>query len=111
MEFKGTKGEWRIDAEDFINEFGASGLSISSGNVEGLATVWGCKGKDLEQEANAHLIAAAPELLEVLQIITSMQDLILPNYETVKPEHQQECRAIANALSNAKAAINKAINK
>jgi len=62
MEFEGTEGKWEI-GECVVNEFGALGLSISSENVKQLATVWGVGGY-VERAANAHLIAAAPELFE-----------------------------------------------
>ena len=58
MEFQGTKGKWEVVAQ---NETGAL-ITGMNGN-ESICTVWGSVD---EFEANAKLIAAAPELLEAL---------------------------------------------
>lgn len=68
-EFKGTPGPWRVSEKrgDFIdirhnnNEPGAMSLNLAH-IVSRLSWL-------KEAEANAHLIAAAPELLEALQEI------------------------------------------
>ena len=75
-EFKGTPGPWETDRNN-----------IHAGQI---ATIHGCKGNDWVevwspnwpysesvQEANANLIAAAPELLECL---TMGQDLNTPDF-------------------------------
>ena len=60
-EFKGTKGEWRIESIE-----GSCSLFIES-NSGCLGTVW----SNSKTEANAKLIAAAPDMLEALQKIAS----------------------------------------
>lgn len=71
MEFKGTPGPWVID------EWSMTGINSESKHValvnyshHGLPNdVYGD-----EHEANANLIAAAPELLQALQLIVSYHD-------------------------------------
>jgi len=62
MEFKGLKGRWVIDNEEFhINEYGTEVFVISNENITEveIANVYGNK-------ANALLISKAPEMLEFL---------------------------------------------
>ena len=65
MDFKGTKGKWIIDEEEFfINDSGVDVFSISNEcktEVQ-MADVYGSK-------ANAMLISKAPEMLEMLDNI------------------------------------------
>jgi len=67
MEFKGTKGKWKANKEygyDFDIEKEGDG-----GNICWL----GFTDYAHEQESNAKLIAAAPELLEALQELMDQQ--------------------------------------
>lgn len=74
-QFKGTPGPWRVSEKrgDLIdirhenNEPGAMSLN--------LAQVVARQSWLKEAEANARLIAAAPELLEALQIICFFEDI------------------------------------
>jgi hypothetical protein len=74
---KHTKGPWVTEDETSINEHGAVGIDISNlhGSTENLATVWCFDTDDEEGNANARLIAAAPELLEVLIEIKNNTDI------------------------------------
>ena len=59
MEFKGTKGEWEVRGSINDTAVLADGIwmcDISKGRIDSLE----------EQQANAHLISAAPDLLEAL---------------------------------------------
>ena len=62
MEFKGTKGKWIVNEEDFfINEYGVEVFSIATEcktNVQ-MADVFGSK-------ENALLMSKAPEMFEML---------------------------------------------
>ena len=49
-----------------------------------------------EQEANARLIAAAPELLETLKIVLDVALLEIPNYEQAESFRMAE-KAVAKA--------------
>jgi hypothetical protein len=53
MEFKGTKGEWKVIGGVILRSIECNGKQIVV-----------CQGKEVE--ANAKLIAAAPDLLEAL---------------------------------------------
>ncbi|WOB87337.1 MULTISPECIES: hypothetical protein [unclassified Providencia] len=99
MEFKGTPAPWLTDRNN-----------CHSGHI---ATVHGCENNDWVeiwstdwpesesvQEANAHLIAAAPELLEALIELT----------ESAK-EAIDGLGDLADAIDTAKAAIAKALGQ
>ncbi|HEM6924058.1 TPA: hypothetical protein U2I32_003611 [Providencia rettgeri] len=99
MEFKGTPAPWLTDRNN-----------CHSGQI---ATVHGCENNDWVeiwstdwpesesvQEANAHLIAAAPELLEALIELT----------ESAK-EAIDGLGDLSNAIDTAKAAIAKALGQ
>ena len=92
MEFKGTKGEWKVEQEtgydcDVVYEGGEIcwlGLSDASHK---------------EQKANAKLIAAAPELLKELQKIKLDIDLGVISVRKSSPIYQGIVRAINKALN------------
>lgn len=64
MEFKGTKGEWLADA--LIDD----GIMLRDENcTRDIATIWRYEDSFLEKQemqANAKLIACAPEMLKML---------------------------------------------
>jgi len=63
-----TPGPWRV-TED------ANGFAVSWLNSPGLAgRIAKVNSGQIEQEANAHLIAAAPELLKALVAIVAVAD-------------------------------------
>lgn len=62
-EFKGTPAPWNYN-ENFCG-------TVSSSNRTMVACVY---PRDNEMNANAHLIAAAPELLQALQLIINYHD-------------------------------------
>lgn len=61
MEFKGTKGKWKVAEDTFVSQVRTDIDLICVVGHEDMA--------DTEIEANAKLIAAAPELLEALQLL------------------------------------------
>ena len=102
-EFKGTKGEWKAEKPKWSNgfwyvnnELNNSGAIATCYNVFGLET-------DLETEANAKLIASAPELLEVLQEAVNIQK---ENYGNGMNTHL----ALSSWVKRAEKAIEKALN-
>lgn len=71
-EFKGTPGPWEVDRNDVhAGRIATIFHCVNNDWVE----VWSPNWPDTEekQEANANLIAAAPELLEALQSIIDLQ--------------------------------------
>ena len=98
-EFKGTPGPWRVSEKrgDLIdirhNNNGIGAISLN------LAHVVARQSWLKEAEANAKLIAAAPELLEALQKMVSKA--YKQNWNDAYPEE----------LQSAQAAINKALGE
>lgn len=68
MEFKGTKGEWRISTS---NEFGVL-IKRTHPMSRDICTIWKYDNNFLENQeakANAQLIVTAPKMLEMLNRI------------------------------------------
>ena len=80
-----TKGEWKAEQD------AANSIRIFSQDSEQIASVMDYDGNDIteEMEANAHLIAAAPEMYEALEHIS----VILANPLTTRKEATPELRA------------------
>jgi hypothetical protein len=72
-EFKGTKGEWKAELRKSVWSVAQKGYDYNFNDLqkdspnENLSTVCGIWGASKKDEANAHLIAAAPQMLDVLQ--------------------------------------------
>lgn len=66
METKHTKGKWEADKADLNNDFLIWDTQLENDIPKLIARVQYEDVTDEEQEANAKLIATAPELLEVL---------------------------------------------
>ena len=99
-ETKHTPGPWRADGFDVVRD----GSYPEGGNKEfHLATTGYALADPDVRRANARLIAAAPELLEVLLLIDeTIGDAIVHEYDK---EHQTR---IGAAMFRARAAIAKA---
>lgn len=72
MEFKGTKGKWRLSE---VKTYGRQMVDL--GDFKGFIDVWYHNGDTMtkqEATANAKLIASAPELLETLQKIYQIEN-------------------------------------
>lgn len=98
-----TPGPWKIDGRNRTND----GWCLYSPDGYGIGCVWDCNGNP-ENEANARLIAAAPDLYEALKrLIPTNINLNHPalSDETVLPCDVTlgELRAAAAALSKASA--------
>lgn len=101
MEFKGTKGEWFIADEIDVHSDCEESTGIVAQVFDGLDTHVSQLNKE-KQEANAKLIAAAPELLEALQEIVKMQE---DNYGDGMNTHMK----LRTLCKDAKKAIEKAL--
>lgn len=98
-EFKGTPSQWRVSEKrgDLIDiRHNGNGIGAISLN---LAHIAARQSWLKEAEANAKLIAAAPELLEALQKMVS------------KAHKQNWNDAYQEELQSAQAAINKALGE
>lgn len=90
-----TPGPWTFDAESdkrhkqFAIMAGTGGLDGEGGKVAAVFAGFGAHFDWAESEANARLIAAAPELLAALKTLVELG--------TDSPEHQAAERAIAKA--------------
>jgi hypothetical protein len=69
IEFKGTKGKWFIDNEEshIMSNYVYCNV-ISTKNTIGLADIY---GNDEQGKANALLISKAPEMLEMLDYLST----------------------------------------
>lgn len=95
-EFKGTPGPWFEHREGFSTVYIEA--RIGGGMIQEVAACGPCdKGSD-QRSANAKLIAAAPELLEALELILSYHD-------------DGKCVLHKEDVSMARAAINKALGE
>lgn len=80
-EFKGTKGEWRVEGHD--NTTVLSDIEYN-GMVADVCVAYCSDGTHWEEnlkvaQANAQLIAAAPEMLKVLQRLVHLQEYKIEN--------------------------------
>ena len=100
---KHTKGEWEIDQTTLYR--GEEMIKDEAGKyICGITN----RSNQKETEANAKLIAAAPELLEVAIILNDLESLWLPETENISPEHYGELQALSAASDLLKQAIKKA---
>lgn len=108
MKRKFTRGEWFVDENsDFVNWKAKEGVSYP-GNICQFFN----KNEDHyhNHEANAKLIAAAPDLLEACEKIISLKEIILPPepVEGVSEEFRDEYVALNSLVTMAENAIKKA---
>lgn len=104
-----TPGDWRWSRLNWRNEIDNDRLYICAENERGFFTgvciVEGNRTSQITTEANAHLIAAAPDLLaacEALVRVVDSEGLALTDLDGYAPESGR------NALSSIYAAIAKA---
>ena len=66
-----TKGEWRVTGECFHDNIGAYRLVLGA-NDELIGHLW--PNSNPQTEANAQLIAAAPDMYEALKVVVGYFD-------------------------------------
>ena len=90
-----TPGPWRLDGSSSIYALNLEGPNRFYANVQsGWSTAGRNRTSEAELAANAHLIAAAPELLEALEKAESLFDHTFAMGGTI---HKQIKAAIAKA--------------
>ena len=93
MENKHTALPWRIETDYRVESlYDPTYLKIKGSHLIAKLRLHGDKELDDEQQANAHLIAAAPELLEACEKIVN-------NWGNLHPKDRQQLR---RAISKAK---------
>lgn len=99
--FKGTPGQWFEHREGFSTVYIEA--RIGGGVIQEVAACGPCDKGSEQQQANAKLIAAAPELLEALrQLRDYVEDVCAVSSSDLDKEHP---------LMLATAAINKALGE
>lgn len=98
-EFKGTPGPWICAANKSFFDIGPDHRKVEPNSCMAVYPS-ACIGVGFEQEANAHLIAAAPEMLEAL---LGLQELLMGYCSdcgcgTDTDEWRVASKAIAKAL-------------
>jgi len=99
-----TKGPW-IVVDDDLNEPWKMDVCTADERVM-IANVRVAPPTG-ETSANAHLIAAAPELLEALQNLSDAAALVIERWE--KGDLAEAMRLLAADLGNARQAVGKAV--
>lgn len=102
MEMKHTPGPWFTKREGFSTVYVEA--RIGGGWLQEVAACGPTKEGSVQQEANAHLIAAAPELLEALKCLKRETVLSDVDMDYIKSHFQPW-------LDKAEAAIAKAIGQ
>lgn len=119
-EFKGIKGPWRVIIND--DQYKAYITTIENcpnviceleygpeyTNYDDQESVLESIRLQEELEANAHLIASAPDLLEACKKVLSLEDLWYPAYVTIGQE--DEAISLQCMKSIVRNAIEKALN-
>lgn len=106
MKTEFTKGKWTVQNRFEKNEFGVFSLEIDvpESHQSSIASIWGnASGVDAEAHANAKLIAAAPTLIEALQLVV---DRIESDWHLIALPEQYGLKTAL--LAEAKQAIKKA---
>lgn len=101
-DFKGTPGPWTVDEEAFDNDGCPETVIRALNGVAGVAVAidFGPNNPGM-REANAHLIAAAPDLLGALQAITDQLERIGDTRPHKDGQFIEDARAaIAKALGD-----------
>ena len=105
MNTKHTPGPWEATTMDDMNQ---CGLGVSAKNPAGMrvnvANVV-FNGHNLPTEANARLIAAAPDLLEALQMLSETAGRVAQGAPVVD---ERGLNTLSHSISAALAAIDKA---
>ena len=99
-----TPGPWNVDKENAHT----GQVATCHGDHEGWYEVWTMEWSDgVDQEANAHLIAAAPELLEALEMLIEWHDKCQDAGHRDHEENAPVCNACSDIV-RAKEAIRRA---
>lgn len=107
QEFKGTKGKWYVyDNTDYLEIKVKENFVGNVCNAIYTEVESSIPKSELENKANAQLIASAPELLKALQQLTRLHQCEQEGLSSGQPTPQQWFEAVNKAES----VINKALN-
>lgn len=99
-----TPGPWFYDGQ---NGCGAHVIHVREGEIaEAFGDTWSDDGQ--QAEANAHLIAAAPELLAALEYVASVLNMTDPEHEDFADSGADTVQALCEGEAQIRAAIAKA---
>lgn len=96
MEFKGTKGEWSLHKHAFACVISDESDSIVANCGTGSRN-FDRESQIAEQEANAQLISAAPDLLKALQHLVHLHTCEQEGIESCQPTAIEWFDAVAKA--------------
>jgi len=112
-EFEGTKGPWLVhDTYEEYNDYTPENPQIIVWDGDEQASKYICDMGEMgdfnyaEELANAKLIAAAPELLEALQLLLSHA----PSIEDLGGKKTAFSNSFGEAIGKAESALNKALS-
>jgi hypothetical protein len=98
-EIKHSPGPWFYSGKHDECEVRYVGLCEGERHTDNIATLYHAEGS--EQEANAHLIAAAPEMLEALMALNDLRGAWSPPDDVIKAAWAKARAAIAKATGAA----------
>lgn len=104
MESKFTPPPWNIDKEAMENgkQWAITGIGTAVAFIP---------AKHTHAEANAHLIGAAPDMIEAIKFALEIRDLWAPILEKpVSPQHEEEMQALTSMEEKFKSVLTKTLN-
>jgi len=98
MEFKGTKGKWEVYKPDHI---GCVNVSVGKyDGFNGFVELWHHHFENKQEaEANAKLIASAPEMFEMLQRVVLMTETCEGNFSDFRERYNFNIKELLTKIT------------